>query len=85
MIDTNYKPIYSGYLLGYMNNDTVAFENNTAVIGVMQGFTHLDALTVVSLSITWILAVLTVICGIKFISKVSPVLYILSPIPVMHI
>lgn len=37
----------------------------------MYGFTQLDALTVISLSITWVFAVLAVICGVKFISKVG--------------
>lgn len=45
----------------------------------MYGFTQLDALTVISLSITWVFAVLAVICGVKFISKVS---YITSVVPV---
>lgn len=41
----------------------------------MQGFTHLDPLTVISLSVTWVLAILTVICGVKFINKVCCLFY----------
>jgi hypothetical protein len=47
-------------------NNTVHFQEMDS----MYGFTQLDALTVISLSITWVFAVLTVICGLKFISKV---------------
>ena len=36
----------------------------------MYGFTQLDALTVISLSITWVFGVLAVICGLRFITKV---------------
>ncbi|EFX87951.1 hypothetical protein DAPPUDRAFT_311404 [Daphnia pulex] len=56
-------------------NNTVHFQE----MDTMYGFTQLDALTVISLSITWVFAVLTVICGLKFISKIS---YITLLIPV---
>lgn len=44
--------------------------NTTLKTDVLQGFTQLDALTVVSLSITWVFGVLIVICGIQLITKV---------------
>ncbi|XP_057367538.1 sodium- and chloride-dependent glycine transporter 1-like [Daphnia carinata] len=57
-------------------NSTLDLQEN------MYGFTQLDALTVISLSITWVFAVLAVICGVKFISKVA---YVTSVVPVILI
>lgn len=50
-------------------NTTVHFQEMDS----MYGFTQLDALTVISLSITWVFGVLAVICGLRFITKVYTV------------
>ena len=62
---------FMGYLMKmklYLGNTT--FNINTDVGDALYGFTQLDALTVISLSITWVLGVLVVICGLHIISKV---------------
>lgn len=54
------------FTLGIKSNITQEADSD-----LMHGFAQLDALTVVSLSIIWVVGVLAVICGVRFISKVN--------------
>lgn len=71
-VEGSHDNTFLGYLMKmklYLGlNSTVDIKAD--MVDALHGFTQLDALTVISLSITWVIGVLAVICGLHFICKV---------------
>ena len=65
-------------LLMFMINTSLGFNDANFKVDwdLGQRFTHLDALSVLSLSVVWILVVLVVICGLKVLKKVLNSIYL---------
>ena len=64
------KQVFYRFNLGLSSNTSVSYKMIHPPSSAMQGFAHLDPLTVISLSFTWVIGVVIVVCGLRFISKV---------------